>query len=42
MGQVIPLPPPADRGRPADFEPAACVLLIALRWWLADHCGSVR
>jgi hypothetical protein len=39
MGQVIRLPvrPPADPDRSAELDPAECVLLIAVRWWVADH-----
>ena len=42
MGQVIRLPvPPPYPDCSGDLDPAECVLLIALRWWVADHrCGT--
>jgi len=40
MGQVIRLPalPPPYPDHSADLDPGECVLLIAIRWWVADHC----
>jgi hypothetical protein len=39
MGQVIrlPAPMPAYPDCAADLDRAECVLLIAIRWWAADH-----
>lgn len=39
MGQVIrlPAPPPAYPDQSAKLDPAECVLLIGLRWWVADR-----
>jgi hypothetical protein len=38
MGQIIRLPtaPAAYPEAAADLNPAECVLLIAIRWWVAD------
>jgi hypothetical protein len=43
MGQIIHLParPPAYPDLSAQPDPAECVLLIALRWLVADHQCSV-
>jgi hypothetical protein len=39
MGQVVHLPllAPAYPNRSAELDPAESVLLIALRWWVANH-----
>jgi hypothetical protein len=44
VGQVIRLPvrPPAYPDRSAELDPAECVLLIAVRWWVADHRVGVE
>ena len=42
MGQVIrlPAPPLSYPERSAALDPAECILLIAIRWWVTDHrCG---
>ena len=43
MGQVIRLPVPAAEypDRSAALDPAECVLLIAMRWWVAEHRHGV-
>lgn len=39
MGQIFYLPvrPPRYPDRAADMDTAECVLLVALRWWVADR-----
>jgi hypothetical protein len=43
MGQLIYLParPPAYPDRSADLNTAECVLLIAIRWWVADRKARI-
>ena len=43
MGQLIYLPvrPPAYPDRSSDLDTAECVLLIAIRWWVADRKAGV-
>jgi len=43
MGQLIrlPLPLPAYPDGAAELDPAECVLLFAIRRWLADHRCSI-
>jgi hypothetical protein len=42
MGQVLRLPPRSPRypDRSGELDTAECVLLIAVRWWFADHRGG--
>ena len=43
MGQLIHLPirPPAYPDRSADLDAAECVLLMSIRWWVADRKARV-
>jgi hypothetical protein len=43
MGQLIHLPirPPAYPDRSADLDTAECVLLMSIRWWVADRKARI-